>query len=168
VATWRTADGRFAAPRVLRTAVGDRTAGQPVVAAGVDGETAVAWVEGHGPLAQVVAVRGARGTRQTARPLGPHTPRGLAVAIRPGGRTLIAWDQPRGGTATPDLLVTSARRGERFGTPLHLATPQAARAPVEHVATAIASGGPATVVVWTIPSDGLSPPRVLWSARDDD
>jgi hypothetical protein len=166
VATWRTADGRFATPRVLRATPAHWTAGLPVVAAGTGGDTAVAWTEGHGPFGQVVAVRGPSGQRQTVRPLGPHKPRRVAVAIRPGGRTTVAWDQPRGGYATPDILVTSARRGDGFGTPLHVAAPQAQPAPVYGVDIGIASGGPATVVVWTIPYDGTSAPRVLWSAQD--
>jgi hypothetical protein len=166
VATWRPAAGRFGASRVLRSSPEGWTADAPVVAAGERGETVVAWTEGHGPLAQLVAVRRRRGTPRTVRPLGPHRPGSVAAAIGAGGRVTVAWDQRRGGYLTPDLLISSALPGDRFGTPHHVATPEGANERVTSASPAIATGGGRTVLVWTIPSDGMSPARVRWSAHD--
>jgi hypothetical protein len=47
-----------------------------------------------------------------------------------------------------------------------VAVPEAAAVPVRSVAPAIATGARVTVLVWTIPSDGIVPPRVHWAALD--
>ena len=165
-AAWRAPRGGFRAPRALGPPRRGWAAGRPAVAAGPGGETAVAWREVRGPLAQVVAVRGRRGTPRVVRPLGPHRPRTVVAAIRADGAATVAWDQPRGGARTPEVLLSSAPRGRRFGAPRHVALSERSASAVAGVAPALASGGGTTVVTWTIPTDGLTPPQVRWAARD--
>jgi hypothetical protein len=165
VAVWRARHGSFGTPHTLRASPPGWTASTPAVAAGRRGETVVAWSEGRGLRRRIVAVRGRRGTRSTARPLERETPGTLVVTVRRRGRVTVAWDQPRS-CATPDVLAATARRHGRFGPPRRVAAPQPSAVPVPGAAPAIATGGGVTVLVWTIPSDGIAPARVHWAALD--
>jgi hypothetical protein len=162
-AVWRGLRGRFGRPRILGTSPPPWSADWPAVAAGPAGETVVTWREARGARGRLLAVRGPRGSVQTVRPFGMGRAGSPDAAFGPDGRLTIVWQEGRR-SGTPVVRAATAGRRGTFGAPETVGPSEPASFATASVAPAVASGGHTTLAVWTLPSNGIRPARVRWSA----